>query len=269
MYPIVPRRGNGFHFSTLLSLCILAFAVFAFIQAGRTMKDAELGLLRFEERQKDLFVDAGLITEASRLVPLSRSAAALRSQTVIVGTTQPNNRVILGSGVILGRNKGSVVVITARHVVRHVGQHFVIMPELLHAGVLTRRIVMSRKYDLALVYARDPLGGALPSATLAAKELRNRERFTVMGHPGRQSWVASPGVLERHLNYTLLFCPTCDYGDSGAGVFDAHLRLQGIVVSKIFMRAPSTQSGKLVGVTAFLMEPVSHVRRFMATGATQ
>ena len=85
MYPIVPRRGNGFHFSTLLSLCILAFAVFAFIQAGRTVKDAELGLLRFEERQKDLFVDAGLITEASRLVPLSRSAAALRSQTVIVG----------------------------------------------------------------------------------------------------------------------------------------------------------------------------------------
>ncbi len=113
------------------------------------------------------------------------------------------------------------------------------------------------------------MNGVLPRATLAATELRNRERFTVMGHPGSKSWVASPGVLERHLNYALLFCPSCDYGDSGAGVFDARLRLQGIVVSKVFMRAPSAQSGKLVGVTAFLMEPVSHVRRFIANGAMQ
>lgn len=266
---MLPRHGNGFQFATVLSLCILSFAVFAFIQTGRTMKDAEIGLLRFEERQKDLFIDAGLITQASRLVPLSQSAASLRSQTVIVGTTQPHNRVVLGSGVIVGRSRGSILVITARHVVKHVGQHFVIMPEFLHAGVLARRIVMSSKYDLALVYVRDPLNKALPSATLAATELLNRERFTVMGHPGSKSWVASPGVAERHLHYTLLFCPTCDYGDSGAGVFDARLRLHGIVVSKIFMRAPSSQSGKLLGVTAFLMEPVSHVRQLISSGAAQ
>ncbi len=38
------------------------FTGFACIETGRTQKDAERSLIRFEEREKDLFIDAGLIT---------------------------------------------------------------------------------------------------------------------------------------------------------------------------------------------------------------
>jgi hypothetical protein len=86
-----------------------------------------------------------------------------------------------------------------------------------------------------------------------------------MGHPGAKNWTASPGVAEQHLRETLLFCPTCDRGDSGAGAFDKYGTLRGIVVTKAIMSAPSMKSWKYISLTAFEVERPEAIRAFLRT----
>ncbi|MFN2528291.1 MAG: hypothetical protein ABR584_06190 [Candidatus Baltobacteraceae bacterium] len=61
------------------------------------------------------------------------------------------------------------------------------------------------------------------------------------------------------------FCPKCDNGDSGAGVFNVRGELTGILVSKVFVDAPSAASGKRDPRVVFFMEPLDRTRAFAAS----
>jgi hypothetical protein len=125
--------------------------------------------------------------------------------------------------------------------------------------------VPSTGEDLALVYVRVVPGLKYSVAKLGERSFNSGETFVVMGHPGAKNWTASPGVAEEHLRETLLFCPTCDRGDSGAGAFDKHGTLRGIVVTKAIMSAPSYKSWRYISLTAFEIERPEAIRKFLRT----
>jgi len=212
-------------------------------------------------RQQALFIDAGLIRASYRVHAAAGLAAHLRSETVIVAAKSSERKAYMGAGVILGMQNGYVRILTARHIVRHQGRKFVIFPDrfMMEAS----RIVESGSHDMALVFVREPPLQKYPAAKLAQAGFENGDPFVVMGHPGAFSWKASPGVVQRHLNTTLLFCPTCDRGDSGAGAFDKQGMLHGIVVTKAIISAPSVRSWKLTQLIAFQVEQPVDIRAFL------
>lgn len=227
----------------------------------REYPSAGRGMLIFAREQKDLFVDSGLIAQSYRVRANPGLSSMLRSQTVIVGTRSSEDTGYLGAGVIVGKRNGLLAIVTAKHIIAHPGRHFVVFPG--YAGRYISRVVADPHHDLAVVFAQ-PLG-ATPYriAALAQAGFISGQRFVVMGHPGELSWVASPGVAEKHLRTTLLFCPTCDRGDSGAGAFDGAGLLRGIVVTKAVIIAPSAKDGSDFRLTAFQVEQPGAVRELL------
>lgn len=249
--------------SLVVLVVVLALLGGGIWQLAKTFPDAGKGLVIYAREQKDLYIDAGLIQESYRAQSSSGVAQRLRRQTVIVATRTSPHTAYMGAGVIMGMQRGRIRILTAKHIVMHAGEKFVIFPD--HAVRRALRIVPSRTQDLALVYvARVPLT-TYPTARLAANTFFSGQQFIVMGHPGAQSWTASPGVAERHLYTTLLFCPSCAKGDSGAGAFDRSGVMHGIVVSKAILRAPATKTGRYIDVNAFEIEQPEAIRAFLRT----
>lgn len=215
----------------------------------------------FAGRRQTVFIDAGLIRESYRVHAAAGLSARLRNETVIVAAKSSEHRAYMGAGVILGTQNGYVRILTARHIVRHQGRKFVIFPDrfMMEAG----RIVISRSHDMAVVFVREPPLQKYPAARLAQSGFRNGQPFVVMGHPGAYSWLASPGVVQQRSSTTLLFCPTCDRGDSGAGAFDDRGVLHGIVVTKAIITAPSAVSWKPAQLIAFQIEQPGDIRAFL------
>lgn len=232
-------------------------------QLAKTFPDAGRGLVIYAREQKDLYIDAGLIEASYHAHSNSGIAERLRRQTVIVATRTSPHTAYMGAGVIVGTQGGRVRILTAKHIIAHTGPKFVIFPD--HVVRPALRIVPSRGRDLALVYvARDSLT-AYPAVRLADHTFASGQQFIVMGHPGANSWTASPGVAERHLYTTLLFCPSCARGDSGAGAFDRSGVMHGLVVSKALLIAPAAKSGRYIDVSAFEIEQPEAIRAFLRT----
>jgi hypothetical protein len=250
-------------FSLVVLVIVLALLGGGIWQMARAFPDAGKGLVIYAREQKDLFVDAGLIRQSYRVRSTTGLAERLREQTVIVATRTSPHTAYMGAGVILGTRNGRIQILTARHIIAHSGRKFVIFPD--HTERRAVRVIPSKKEDLALVYVAQVPLTQYPSARLARDTFATGDPFIVMGHPGAKSWTASPGLAERHLYTTFLFCPTCDKGDSGAGAFDRTGMLHGIVVSKAIMRAPSAQTGRYIKLTAFEIEQPEAIRAFLRT----
>jgi hypothetical protein len=248
-----------------LSLVVLAlmlvFCIGGVFDLMRTYPQADRGMLLFARAQKDLFIDAGLVAEAYRVRANVGLARVLRSETVIVGTRTSDHTGYVGAGVILEERGGTLAIVTARHIIAHPGRHFVVFRDF--TGRFTSRIVVDPDRDLAIVFVRPHEGLTNRTARIAPASFRSGQRFIVMGHPGFRSWFASPGVAERHMFTTLLFCPSCDRGDSGAGAFDTAGNLRGIVVTKAVMIAPSAKDGNDFRLTAFEIERPDAIRALL------
>lgn len=250
-------------FSFVVLVLVLTLLGGGIWEMARAFPDAGKGLVIYAREQKDLFVDAGLIEDSYRVRAGTGLAKRLREETVIVATRISAREAYMGAGVILGIRAGRTEILTARHIVGHKGRTFVIFP---NRAVLTAlRVVTSRDRDLAVVWVRGVWPAAYSPARLANDTFRTGDPFIVMGHPGAKSWTASPGLAERHLYSTFLFCPTCDRGDSGAGAFDRTGLLRGIVVTKAILRAPSSKSGRYFELTAFEIEQPEAIRAFLRT----
>jgi Trypsin-like peptidase domain len=250
-------------FSLVVLIVVLILFGGGIQQLARSYSDAGKGLIIYAREQKDLFVDAGLIRDSYRIRSSFGLAQRLREQTVIVATRTSPHTAYMGAGVIVGARHGRVVILTARHIVAHAGRKIVVFPD--HTERYAVRVVSARDRDLALVYVQQVALSDYPFARLARETFTTGQQFVVMGHPGAKSWTASTGLAERHIDYTLLFCPTCDRGDSGAGAFDRSGMLHGIVVTKAIMRAPSAKTGRFMKVTAFQIEQPEAIRAFLRT----
>jgi hypothetical protein len=249
--------------SLIVLVVVLASLGAGIWQMAREFPDAGKGLIIYAREQKDLFVDAGLIQESYRVQSSSGLAERLRQRTVIVATRTSPHTAYMGAGVIMGAQRGRIQILTARHIIAHAGQKFVIFPD--HTVRHALRIISARDRDLAVVYVAQVPATHYSAAQLARDTFVSGEQFIVMGHPGAKSWTASPGIAERHLYTTLLFCPTCGRGDSGAGAFDRYGTLRGIVVSKAILRAPAAKTGKYMEVMAFEIEQPKAIRAFLRT----
>ena len=259
---IRPTRGPDL--SVFVLLLISIFVIWGIVQASRMMHNAQLGLIRFERAQRDLFIDAGLI-EASRRVRVKPALSAeLSAQTVMVISRMNHNRSAVGSGVIVQNNSRGILILTAKHIVRRGGPVFVVFRTPQYVRINAKRISLSASHDLALLWIA-PIIMHLRTAHFARHDLQTRDRFIVMGHPGAHSWLASAGIAERHLHDVFLYCPQCDRGDSGAGVFNVRGELTGIVISKVFIDAPNARTGARMHAIAFFMESLKDTRAFVQT----
>lgn len=237
---------------------VLVFCVIGMDQLVHAYPSAGRGMLIFAREQKDLFIDSGLVAESYHVRANPDLARILRAETVIVGTRTSAHTGYVGSGVIVGEHDGLLTIVTAKHIIAHSGRRFVIFRD--YTGRFATRVVPDPLHDLAVVFVRPEPGKAYNAARIAASSFTSGQHFVVMGHPGDMSWFASPGVAEKHLHTTLLFCPTCDRGDSGAGAFDAAGLLRGIVVTKAIMIAPSMKDGSDFRLTAFQIERPDAIR---------
>lgn len=244
--------------SLVVLVLVLAFCIAGIDQLVRSYPNASRGMLIFAREQKDLFIDSGLVAESYRVRANPDLAKLLRLETVIVGTRSSANVGYVGAGVIVGKYDGMLAIVTAKHIIAHPGRRFVVFPEL--TGRFAARVIPDPEHDLAVVFVRPMRGVSYPVARIAPESFISGQRFVVMGHPGAASWVASPGVAEKHLRMTLLFCPTCDRGDSGAGAFDGAGLLRGIVVTKAMVIAPAASDGSDFRLTAFEIEQPQAVR---------
>lgn len=244
---------------------MLVFCIGGIYELYREYPNANRGMLIFAREQKDLFIDSGLVAESYRVRANPDLSRILRSETVIVATRMSDTIGYMGAGVIVGAHNGMLTVVTAKHIIAHRGRHFVIFQD--YVGRFAARVVPDPAHDLAIVYVRAEPGTSYRIAPIARGGFISGQRFVVMGHPGAMSWYASPGVAEKHLRMTLLFCPTCDRGDSGAGAFDGSGLLRGVVVSKAIMIAPDAKDGSDFRLTAFEIEQPQAVRALMRTAS--
>ena len=250
----------------MIAPAALAAAVLVLLAAGiwqisASWRDASRGLLIFASNQKDLIIDTDLVERSYTIKNDPMSVKLLRRQTVMVATSMGSHRVYMGAGVIVSDRGGLLTILTAKHLVAHAGRHLVIFDQRL--GRYARRVQLSPSEDLATVQVRAIPGISYAVARLAPSELRSGQSFTVMGHPGSREWYPSPGIAERHRSMTLLFCPTCDRGDSGAGAFTAAGRLDGIVVKKARIAIPSFGHNHGAVIIAFEIERLDMIRQFL------
>lgn len=153
-------------FSLLVLLLILGLFGGAIVEMARAYPDAGRGLVIYASAQKDLFIDAGLVSESYHVRAPAALAERLRAQTVIVGTRTSEHSAFMGAGVIVAAKRGVLTILTARHIVAHKGPHFVVFAN--HEGRPAARIVASRAADLALVYVRAVPGARYRVAHLGA-----------------------------------------------------------------------------------------------------
>jgi hypothetical protein len=262
VFSLRSRRFFRFDLSLLVVFVMLLFCAGGIYQLSRAYPDARRGVLIFAREQKELFIDTGLVEQSYRVQANPALAQVLRSETVIVGTRTPDSTGYLGAGVIVAARDGLLTIVTAKHIVAHDGRRFVVFREGI--GRYAARVVPDGEHDLALVFVRALPGVSYRVAHVAAVTFSNGQRFIVMGHPGEGSWVASPGLAQGHSQTTLLFCPTCDRGDSGAGAFDRAGVLRGLIVSKAMMIAPSASGEKEVRLAAFEIERPDAIRSLLA-----
>jgi hypothetical protein len=252
--------------SLVVLLMVLVLFGGAIVEMARAYPDADRGLLIYAREQKDLFIDFGLVARSYRVRAPATLAQRLRAQTVIVATRTSPHVAYIGAGVIVAAHDGVLAILTAKHIVAHRGKHFVVFPN--RAGRYSARVVASPDRDLAIVYVRAVPGMSYGIARLGTADFISGQTFVVMGHPGANAWLASPGVAEEHLRETLLFCPTCDRGDSGAGAFDSGGTLRGIVITKAIVSVPSATALRVSTLTAFGIERPEATRAFLRSART-
>jgi hypothetical protein len=169
----------------------------------------------------------------------------------------------IGAGVIVGRQGGALVIATAAHVVADA------VPRIqLTSGAVLSVVEVDRidGFDLA-VLKTSPYAGRTSSATFGQPS--PGEDVHIWGHRLTQRYVESrasvidldPALPEGPADGRFgIECESCDHGDSGAGVFDAHGRLLGILEG-----ARRDQFGGIVFVEC---EPIGPIETVLADAAS-
>ncbi len=257
----VGSSGRGFDLTPAFAITVLIFVAIAMSQFSRSWGDAAQGLLIFERAQKDLYVDADLVLQSKNVAVAEPLAQQLREQTVLVVTRTTRHHEIQGTGVIVGARGNDLAILTARHVVAYAGRRSVMFAS--HDASIVHRLIIDDKDDLALLWV-PAIPGTYTRTRIAKDDFATGDRFVVMGHPGDRVWAATPGIAEHHEHLTLLFCPKCDRGDSGAGAYDMHGVLHGLVTQKLFITAPAAHRDRYVSVTAFSTVRSNRIRAFLS-----
>ncbi len=252
-------------FSYVLAAVVFAFLGYALYQFNATWSDAARGIILFERAQRDEYIDTALVALASRIHPDRKLVDVLRNETVLVARRNARGHAFEGAGVIVGMRGGNLEILTARHVISHPGRTIVVFRS--HAARYATAEIRAATDDLALLYVRAQPGTTYTAAALSSKDFKRGDRATVMGHPDGIPWVASSGVADPHVHETLIFCPTCNAGDSGAGAFDARGRLHGLIVRRYTIAAPSARDDRIVTVTAFSTVRPDRIRVFLRQAA--
>jgi S1-C subfamily serine protease len=157
-----------------------------------------------------------------------------RDLTVVI-TTGVGDATAIGAGVVIRREDG-LAILTAAHVLAD-GK----LPEVRSADGLrfaVRSIERIPGHDLALIYADPP---PTPQHVAVAGRPAIGEPLVLWGHPlGKPFILAHAMVLDVDVKFATgpadrftIACPTCDIGDSGAGVFDERGTLIGILTAAI------------------------------------
>ncbi|HYK52109.1 MAG TPA: serine protease [Candidatus Eremiobacteraceae bacterium] len=189
------------------------------------MRSARVGIIAA------LFAPAVLTVLDSALALASPIDKTNADETVIVYSD--NGTVTnIGSGVIVGQRNSSLEIVTAAHVV--VGAN----PRIqLDSGVTLGVVDVDRiaGFDLAVLDTR-PYDGRTESASFGQPSAG--EEVHIWGQRLTQRYVESqasvtdldPALPEGPADGRFAIdCTTCGHGDSGAGVFDAHGDLLGIL----------------------------------------
>lgn len=159
-----------------------------------------------------------------------------RRQTFVIQSMLDDRNADIGSGVVVGRISDVLTIVTVAHLAGiHRPLRILDESRAAYYQVLDVRIVPG--YDLALVRVRAQPGFAVEPALFA--HAVPGEPVSVWGNPGNAFWVRSsatvaglavqlPGQTAERIT---IDCPTCSFGDSGAGVFGPDGGLIGIVSS--------------------------------------
>jgi S1-C subfamily serine protease len=187
----------------------------------------------------------------------------------------PSGEMTLGAGVIVNRRPdGTLVVLTARHVIEHSIAPSIFVRNGAQPGIdfdwfaterFARRasvIAYASNVDLALVSFLPGREDDYGFASLSADDARSRRiSGVVVGAPYGSLWTVSEyTVLERGGGTMLLNCSTCGPGDSGGGVFDANGGLLGILVQQ---RVDGADDETGVRTTEFQAISLAEVRLFL------
>jgi S1-C subfamily serine protease len=208
----------------------------------------------------------------------SASDDALRSTVTIggtVGTSRDGNEVQFGAGEILAqRADGTLLVLTARHVVAHLETPRVFLHDDVPLGSWVQRffssgagrdaavVALAPDTDLALIAFRPEVGDRFAIARFGDAD---PAQGTIVGDPYGAAWTTSAFALISGENATLIVrCARCGPGDSGGGVFDADGRLTGIVTES----QDRVVDGHPVATGIFRAIALTPIRRFVASAGT-
>ena len=198
--------------------------------------------------------------------------------TVTVGGLCSNDcthgKLVLGAGEIVGRRgDGSLIVLTARHVVDKIDRPLVYLRDGDEPGSRFSDLWQSRRgrpgnvlalspdADLALVTFRPRYADTYAIATLSDESRPSDGE--ILGDPNGVLWTTSPfRFLEAAADTFVVDCVTCGPGDSGGGAFDYRGRLTGILIRQR-VDPRKVVDGEAAGTTQFQVVALSKVRSFI------
>ncbi len=227
---------------------------------------------------------------AAAVVP-APSPTGLRGQELLSSVTVSGTcttgchgeRALYGSGEIVARNPdGSLVVLTARHVVANMSQPNVYLrngialgthiASALHdmRGEPATVVAQSPQSDLALVRFQPRRDAGYAVASLS--EDGRAQSGDIVGSPYGALWTVSPyrSISEadpdaQTSGAALVACDTCGPGDSGGGVFDERGSLAGILVSQQVLVTGDEPVAFGKRSSRFKIVPVATLRTFIAS----
>lgn len=175
-----------------------------------------------------------IFIQPSQASPQQESFKA-HALTVVVQSLLEGNQAGIGAGVIVSQERDLITVISADHIL--LSNRIQVVDDRRH----NLPVVNVRHFhdDFAFITARVMDGRIFPVATFGSP-VEGRVVF-LYGHPAGKWWEFAEGsVLHKMAHVPLsstkapsfsIDCPTCDHGDSGAGVFDAEGHLLGVITS--------------------------------------
>jgi S1-C subfamily serine protease len=223
-----------------------------------------------------------MLASLALVAALLPTTQELRSTVTLTGNCIRSchpGEMTLGAGEIVSRRPdGTLVVLTARHVIESIATPRVYIRNDAEPGVEfasfaqgagPRRatvIAYASNVDLALVAFRPLEDDDYAFAALAADDRpASAKTGVVIGDPNGFLWTVSRYTFLQNASSTfLLDCWTCGPGDSGGGVFNAAGRLVGILVQQ---RVEFDDGAAPQRTTQFLAVSLAELRLFL--GATE
>ncbi len=196
----------------------------------------------------------------SAAMPAAANVALDDRELTVIITSGVGDGTAIGAGVVIRREDG-LAILTAAHVLADG-----VLPEIRTADGLrfgVRSIERIPGHDLALIHASAPLA---PLHVASAGHPAIGEALVLWGHPlGKTFTLAHAMVLDLDVRFGdaaadrfTIACPTCDTGDSGAGVFNERGSLVGILTAAIV-------DGDRHRIGVWLVESLDPLSRIAAT----